>query len=88
MNEIKMCKDCVFFRSDLSGFEFGRCTYNPEVNLINGEAEYKFAITQRKFEHNCGRDGRYFQKRPYRPFYNLIIAAIALLITIVLMEQL
>lgn len=78
MNEIKLCKDCVFFRP-----VYNRCAYGPKIDLVTGETIYEYADSQRRYEHNCGREGRYFERIPEDRFRNVRSAAAFLALVLI-----
>lgn len=81
MNEIKLCKDCVFFRPALFGYPYNRCAYGPKIDLVTGETIYEYADSQRT--HNCGREGRYFERIPEDRFRNARLSAVLLALVLI-----
>ena len=69
-----LCVDCKFYKKDFFTFsEFGKCTVFPAENydeyfLVNGNnnynnKEYHYCSTARKFDHLCGKEGKFYEKK-------------------------
>jgi len=69
----KLCIDCKFYRKEFFDFnEFGKCSLFPTENsndyfLVNGnnnynnKIEYHFCATARKYDHMCGKEGKFYE---------------------------
>jgi hypothetical protein len=55
LNNKKICKDCKYFIGDTK-----KCQFFSETNLVTGEKTYKYAEIMRKYDDECGEDGKYF----------------------------
>ena len=73
-DEIKICKDCKFFKKDFStDTKFGHCSNFPiqETNnyfLVDGfkdtsPTSYHYCATARSSERMCGQEGKYFESK-------------------------
>jgi hypothetical protein len=73
-NKQKLCIDCKFYTKNFFTFsEFGKCslfaTKNEDTNyLVNGKKsdnldDYHYCATARKFDHMCGKEGKFFEKK-------------------------
>ncbi len=73
-HEIKICKDCKFFKKDLyTDTKFGHCSHFPvqETNnyfLVDGfkdtsPTSYHYCATARSSERMCGQEGKYFESK-------------------------
>ena len=72
-NTPKLCINCKFYTKDfLTLSELGKCSLFPrEIDndsfLVNGVAnnniEYHYCSTARKFDHMCGTEGKFYQKK-------------------------
>jgi hypothetical protein len=70
MTEMKLCKDCKWYRKDwyarIAGYGniFDMC-FNPilnEADPVTGESKGLFCDSTRKY-HGCGMEGKYFEAR-------------------------
>ena len=72
----KLCIDCKFFIKSkfTNDNKFGKCSFFRERNLDddnhylvtgikNKEEFYYFCSTSRNFEHMCGKEGRFYEKK-------------------------
>uniref|UniRef100_A0A6C0EA03 Uncharacterized protein n=1 Tax=viral metagenome TaxID=1070528 RepID=A0A6C0EA03_9ZZZZ len=70
----KLCINCKFFRKDFfTRSKFGQCSMFPiepesEYYLVNGKPDdhdniYLYCSISRKFEHMCGKEGKYYQEK-------------------------
>lgn len=70
----KLCIDCKFYTKNFFTFsEFGVCSKFPtggsnDYYLVNGknyniEDFYHYCSTSRKFDHMCGKEGKFFEKK-------------------------
>lgn len=66
--EPRMCKDCVFFRGSVVGWEFSQCTYPGGV-----ESQTSCAAARKDYGH-CGPDGfhYYYRKKILPKIWNRI----------------
>jgi hypothetical protein len=74
-NTPKFCIDCKFFKNNFfSGSEFGKCSLFPIEKedyadfLVNGykkesKKEFTYCSTARNFEHLCGKEGKYYERK-------------------------
>ena len=73
-NEIKICKDCKFFKKDFSAeTKFGHCSHFPiqekdNYFLVDGfkdtsPTSYHYCATARSSERMCGPEGKYFESK-------------------------
>ena len=73
-NTPKLCINCRFYTKDFFTFsKFGKCSMfptepEPEYYLVNGKPdnnniEYHYCSTSRKFEHMCGKEGKYYEEK-------------------------
>ena len=73
-DEIKICKNCKFFKKDFStDTKFGHCSHFPiqETNnyfLVDGfkdtsPTSYYYCATARSSERMCGQEGKYFESK-------------------------
>jgi len=77
-DEIKICKDCKFFKKDFySETRFGHCSHFPNepINnyyLVDGfkdtsPTSYHYCATARSSERMCGQEGKYFESNKKFP---------------------
>ena len=71
----KFCINCKFYKKDsfFTFSEFGKCSLFPkeiynEYFLVNGSKnntniEYDYCTTLRNFDHLCGKEGKYYEKK-------------------------
>jgi hypothetical protein len=70
----KLCVDCKFFTKDVfTTNKFGKCSlFHYEVDddtfLVdgvkdNGKVRYHYCSTSRKYEHMCGEEGKFYEKK-------------------------
>jgi len=70
----KLCIGCKFYTKDFFTFsEFGKCSKFPtkpdnDYFLVNGKKnnnniEYHYCSTSRKFDHMCGEEGKFYEKK-------------------------
>jgi hypothetical protein len=74
----KLCINCKFYTKDFFTFsEFGKCSSFPiekknDFFLVNGngnndndnkEYEYHYCSTARKFDHMCGQQAKFYEKK-------------------------
>ena len=73
-DEIKICKDCKFFKKDFSTeTKFGHCSNFPiqekdNYFLVDGfkdtsPTSYHYCATARSSERMCGQEGKYFESK-------------------------
>ena len=73
-DEIKICKDCKFFKKDFSTeTKFGHCSHFPiqekdNYYLVDGfkdtsPTSYHYCATARSSERMCGQEGKYFESK-------------------------
>ena len=73
-NTPKLCINCKFFRKDFfTRSKFGQCSMFPiepesEYYLVNGKPDnddniYLYCSISRKFEHMCGKEGKYYEEK-------------------------
>ena len=73
-DEIKICKDCKFFKKDFSTeTKFGHCSHFPiqekdNYYLVDGfkdtsPTSYHYCATARSSERMCGPEGKYFESK-------------------------
>jgi len=73
-DEIKICKDCKFFKKDFySETKFGHCSHfpnqpNDNYFLVDGfkdtsPTSYHYCATARSSERMCGEEGKYFESK-------------------------
>lgn len=72
-NTQKLCISCKFYtKKNFTSSEFGKCSFFPTDNentdhLVNGKPnnniEYHYCSTARKFDHICGKEGKFFEKK-------------------------
>jgi hypothetical protein len=73
-DEIKICKDCKFFKKDFSAeTKFGHCSHFPiqekdNYFLVDGfkdtsPTSYHYCATARSSERMCGPEGKYFESK-------------------------
>jgi hypothetical protein len=73
-DEIKICKDCKFFKKDyIFETRFGHCLHFPNepINnyyLVDGfkytsPTSYHYCSTARSFDNMCGTEGKYFESK-------------------------
>jgi hypothetical protein len=55
-NNQKICKDCKYFFGDSK-----KCKYFSDVDLVTGKKNYKYAEIMRKYDDDCGKDGKHFE---------------------------
>ncbi len=72
MNNIKLCKDCKFYKKYPSLLlrlfvgNYPKCTnivLSKGSLLDNIEDSYTFCEVNRVFEHSCGTTAKYFEKK-------------------------
>lgn len=59
--DVKICKTCAHFVRQPGLFpdaSYGRCRLFGAIDLVTGEKELKYASIVRKYEADCGQDGR------------------------------
>ena len=76
----KLCVDCKFFKRDLFGNKFGKCSLfekteiadNDNYNdfLVDGivrrkKVEYHYCSTARQCDDMCGKDGKLYEKNNF-----------------------
>jgi hypothetical protein len=69
----KLCIDCKFYtKKFFTSSEFGKCISFPKDTendyfLVNGNnnynIEYHYCSTSRKYEHLCGEEGKFYEKK-------------------------
>ncbi len=69
----KLCIDCKFYTKHfLTRSKFGKCTLftienSPNSYLVNGNndnnIEYDYCSIARQFDHMCGKEGKYYEKK-------------------------
>ena len=73
-DEIKICKDCKFFKKDFySETKFGHCSHFPNQPIDNyylvdgfkdtSPTSYHYCATARSSERMCGPEGKYFESK-------------------------
>jgi hypothetical protein len=69
MTEMKLCKDCKFYKRDWFEHLFARTDIfdkclNPifEQNPVTGKTKGRYCDSTRKF-HGCGMEGKYFEAK-------------------------
>ena len=73
-DEIKICKDCKFFKKDFSTeTKFGHCSHFPiqekdNYYLVDGfkdtsPTSYHYCATARSSDRMCGEEGKYFESK-------------------------
>ena len=73
-DEIKICKDCKFFKKDFhTDTKFGHCSNFPiqekdNYFLVDGfkdtsPTSYHYCATARSSERMCGPEGKYFESK-------------------------
>jgi hypothetical protein len=63
---MKLCRDCAYFhRYRLSAKEFSKCSAPPSASMVTGEPD-GYARLNRRYEHLCGKDAKWFQPAPSR----------------------
>ena len=69
-----LCINCKYFTKEfLTAHEFGKCTKFPKEDddsnfFVNGvkppeKKEFHYCSTSRKFNHMCGNEGKYYEKK-------------------------
>jgi hypothetical protein len=59
-----LCKTCIHFlpyRYCQNPYEFAKCKFFGEKNVITGEIEYEYAESCRKSEYKCNITGNYYK---------------------------
>lgn len=81
--EIKFCKDCRWFRRD-GQWELSQC-HSPSTFqasslhfLLSGKRNTSYAEIERKY--NCGPSGQFWQAKPGRPRWQLLVALLAVVL--------
>jgi len=71
----KFCIDCKFFKNNFfSGSEYAKCSFFPIEKheyadyLVNGyrknsKTEYTYCSIARSYDHLCGKEGKYYEKK-------------------------
>jgi len=70
----KLCIYCKFYKKDFfTSSEFGKCVFlaiekENDYFLVNGNndndnTEYYYCSTSRKYDHLCGKEGKFFEKK-------------------------
>ena len=65
-----ICKSCEYYLPDfllLQNDYFGKCMKFGEKDLITGKITYNYADFCRRHDEECGKEGKYYKKRP-NPF--------------------
>ena len=72
---MKVCKRCKYFKRNFPFFwdyEFAECTRKEpktwvDSNPVSGyqvqRKETRYCEIERRFEHQCGREGKYYEAR-------------------------
>jgi len=69
----KLCINCKFYKKDFfTSSEFGKCSLFPREKendyfLVNGNnnnnIESYYCSTSRKYDHLCGKEAKFFEKK-------------------------
>lgn len=69
----KLCVNCKYFRGNFFEKNYGTCSLFPKVNDVdfflvtgvkkNKRIEYEYCSIVRKYNPDCGTDGKLFEKR-------------------------
>lgn len=80
----KLCIDCKFFRSDLFGKNFGKCSlfekndnYDNADFLVDGikrnkKIEYNYCSVVRQFDDMCGKDAKLYEPKIKKNYFRLL----------------
>ena len=61
---VKLCIDCKHQRWDLFGKAYYRCVSPLNgVDLVTGKLDKGFCDVNRRFQHSCGPDARWFEPK-------------------------
>ena len=73
-NTQKLCINCKYYTKNFfTSSEYGKCslftTENEDMNYLvtgkkyNNIEEYHYCSTARKFNHICGKEGKFYEKK-------------------------
>lgn len=72
LNNFPNCRHCKFFKPNLSGYEFSKCTRFGEKIKDSNVIIYEYADLVRLDEQKCGPQGKLYQIKDYRDLLDII----------------